>query len=117
MKSKAIVCAIAAAALSFGSLSFAQSYDQRGPDHERDARRFNHRDARNDRNFDARGTQFYNGGYLLPQYRGRQYVVNNWSAHHLPYAPGPGYHWIQVGADYALVGISNGVIAQLVLAQ
>jgi hypothetical protein len=31
MKSKAIVCAIAAASLGFASLSFAQGYDGRGP--------------------------------------------------------------------------------------
>ena len=31
MKSTAIVCAIAAASLGFGSLSFAQGYDGRGP--------------------------------------------------------------------------------------
>jgi hypothetical protein len=35
MKSKVIVCAIAAASLGFGSLSFAQGYDQRRNDDQR----------------------------------------------------------------------------------
>ena len=105
MKSKAIVSAITVAALSFGSLSFAQGsydrrgpgnyepqrvYDQRGPqqrvdtnyndrrDNDYGARRFDnnprgfyddHRDARNDRNYDARGPQFRRGGYILREYR------------------------------------------------
>lgn len=61
MKSNAIVCAIAAATLSFSSLSFAQDnrgpgrdqrYEQRGPN-DRDGRGFDRRN--NARNDDRRG--------------------------------------------------------------
>lgn len=153
MKSKAIVCAIAAASLGFASLSFAQGYDGRGqrgesprveqrgsvgpgysrddgpgygPGHgradaradDRGGRGFDHRDdrryARNDRHFDGHGPQFYRGGRIPNEYRGRQYVVNDWRGHRL-HAPPRGQQWVQVGADYALIAIATGVIAQLVL--
>ena len=133
MKSKAIICAIAAASLGFGSLSFAQGYDRRGPGGEpqryeqrgpdnnnfehRDGRNggnFDRREARNDRDFGARGPDFRRGGHIPRQYRDHQYVVNDWRAHRL--APPPrGQEWVQVGADYALIAIATGLIAQLVL--
>jgi len=31
-------------------------------------------------------------------------------------APPRGYHWVQVGADYALVAVATGVILQMLLA-
>lgn len=58
---------------------------------------------------------WYRGDRVPPQYRSRQYVVNNWRAHHLS-APPRGYHWVQYGADYMLVAIATGVIVQLILA-
>ncbi len=79
-------------------------------------RGFDHRDARNDRNFGARGPDFRRGGHIPPQYRSRQYVVNDWRGHHLS-APPRGQQWVQVGADYALIAIATGVIASLVLSQ
>jgi Ni/Co efflux regulator RcnB len=137
MKSTAIVCAIAAASLGFASLSFAQGYDGRGPRGEPprvehrgpggpgygpggpgyrpvDRRGFEHRDARNDRHFNGHGRQFYRGGHIPNEYRSRQYVVNDWRGHHL-HAPPRGQQWVQVGADYALIAVATGVIAQLVL--
>ena len=57
----------------------------------------------------------WNRGDRLPaQYRHRQYVVDNWRNHHLS-APPRGYHWVQVGGDYALIAIATGLITQLVL--
>jgi Ni/Co efflux regulator RcnB len=141
MKSKAIVCAVAAASLGFASLSFAQGYDARGPRGEvvrvvpapghvvvqgpvyapvyapaygPGQRGYDHRYARNDRHFAGHGAQFYRGGRVPNQYRGHQYVVNDWHRRHL-YAPQRGQQWVQVGTDYALVAIATGVIAQLVL--
>ena len=135
MKSTAIVCAIAAASLGFASLSFAQGYDGRGPRGEPprveyhgpggpghgpgyravDQRRgFEHRDARYDRHFNGHGRQFYRGGHIPNEYRGRQYVVSDWRGRHL-HAPPRGQQWVQVGTDYALIAIATGVIAQLVL--
>ena len=58
--------------------------------------------------------EFRRGGRLPPQYRGRQYVVNDWRGHRLS-APPRGYHWVQNGGDYLLVAIATGVILQLLL--
>ncbi|PFH04535.1 Ni/Co efflux regulator RcnB [Collimonas sp. PA-H2] len=57
---------------------------------------------------------FYRGQRLPPEYRGRQYVVDDWRAHHLN-APPRGYHWVQTGGDYVLVAISTGIILQMLL--
>jgi len=141
MKSKAIVCAIAAASLGFASLSFAQGYDGRGPRGEapigfravpapsgryvqqgpvyapvysQDDRGFDRRQARDGRRYEAQRAQYYRGGRIPNEYRGRQYVVNDWHGHHLQ-APQPGQQWVQTGADYALIAIATGVIAQLIL--
>lgn len=163
MKSKAIICAIAAASFSFASLSFADNDDRRGSDREssraeqrgpmsrngddsgrrdfdrrdrrdhrdqsnnsdqRDQRHgahdnnrgFEGHDARSHRYYNARGPQFHRGGRIPQEYRNRQYVVNNWRDHHLN-APPRGQQWVQVGADYALIAIATGVIAQLILSQ
>jgi Ni/Co efflux regulator RcnB len=54
------------------------------------------------------------GGRLANDYRGNQYVVNDWRGHHLS-APPRGSHWVQAGSDYVLVGIATGIIAQVLL--
>ncbi len=56
------------------------------------------------------------GDRLPPAYRTRHYVVDNWRGHHLRQPP-RGYHWVQVGADYVLIAIATGIIAQVLLAQ
>jgi len=58
--------------------------------------------------------EFRQGGRLPPQYRSRQYVVEDWRGHHLS-APPRGYHWVQNGGDYLLVAITTGIIMQLLL--
>lgn len=108
---------------SFGGPGYAPGYDRidgRG-DARGDGRMygpgprgFHHRNARNDRHFDGRDRQFYRGGHIPNEYRGRQHVMNDWRGRHL-HAPQRGQQWVQVGADYALVAIATGVIAQLVL--
>lgn len=132
MKSTATVCAAALAALSFGSLSFAQDFDRRGryaepPRFEQrgpvyrdmhDDRNFHSRQAdrrhmRHERRIEARGPQFHRGDRLPPPYRGQR-GMNDWQDRHL-HAPAHGQQWVQVGADYALIAIATGVIAQLVL--
>ena len=57
---------------------------------------------------------WYRGSRLPPEYRGRQYIVDDWRGHRLS-APPRGYHWVQSGSDYLLVAIATGVIAQLLL--
>ncbi|MFL6674004.1 MAG: RcnB family protein [Massilia sp.] len=54
-------------------------------------------------------------GQRLPsRYRTHQYVVDNYRSHRLS-APPRGYHWVQTGADYVLVGAATGIIAQVML--
>ena len=57
---------------------------------------------------------WYRGSRLPPEYRGRQYIVEDWRGHRLS-APPRGYHWVQSGSDYLLVAIATGVIAQLLI--
>jgi len=59
---------------------------------------------------------WYRGSRLPPQYRSRQYVVDDWRAHRLS-APPRGYYWVQAGSDYVLVAIATGVIASILLSQ
>lgn len=59
---------------------------------------------------------FHRGDRLPPQYRSRQYVVNDWRGHRLN-APPRGYQWVQVGGDYVLAAIATGLIATLILNQ
>ncbi len=95
--------------------------DRGGPDFSRhDERRNDREDYRHDDRRDAnRGAgprhDLRKGGRLPNEYRNRQYVVNDWRGHHLS-APPRGYHWVQTGSDYVLVGIATGVIASLLLA-
>jgi len=149
MKARNIVCALAAASLSLGSLSsFAQGYNRDRGDHQvaprgdnrrsddrrDDDRQFQRRDdRRGDRgdrrdmgnrgdfrgerfHYGARGPEWRRGGHIPPEYRNRQYVVNDWRSHRLS-APPRGYQWVQVGGDYVLVAIATGIIAQLLLNQ
>lgn len=58
--------------------------------------------------------RWYKGSRVPPQYRGHNYVVNDWRGHRLS-APPRGYHWIQNGGDYLLVAIATGVITQIIL--
>ena len=57
---------------------------------------------------------WYRGSRLPPEYRSRQYVVDDWRGHRLS-APPRGYQWVQAGSDYLLVAIATGVIAQLLI--
>ena len=142
MKSNAIICAIAAASLGFSALSFAQDNGRRGEredrpqfqqqadrhdprDQRRNERRAGPRDQvsydqpnerRNDRRdfYNARSPEFRRGGHLQSEYRDRQYVVSDYRMHHLS-APPRGQQWVQVGADYVLIAVATGLIAQIIL--
>lgn len=59
---------------------------------------------------------YYRGDRLPIEYRHRQYVVEDWRGHSLS-APPRGYHWVQNGADYLLVGIATGMILQIFLSR
>lgn len=57
---------------------------------------------------------YYRGERMPPQYRTRQYIVEDWRGHNLS-APPRGYQWVQSGGDYVLVAIATGIILQLLL--
>lgn len=147
MKSKAIICAIAAASLGFGSLSFAQGYDnrggpnrqnnqpprveQRGPGADRDGRdgrfggpgnfdnRMDNRDHRDARNDRQFGARGpdFHRGGRIPGEYRSRQYVVNDWRAHRLAPPQRGQQWVQVGGDYALIAIATGVIAGLVLSQ
>jgi Ni/Co efflux regulator RcnB len=75
-------------------------------------RRDNNANARRDERGAGPDHAFRRGERLPSQYRGRQYVVDDWRGHRLS-APPRGYHWVQTGGDYVLVAIGTGVILQL----
>jgi Ni/Co efflux regulator RcnB len=85
-----------------------------GPDRRNDRVDYRHDDRGPNRGAGPRH-DLHKGHRLPPEYRSKQYVVDNWRSHRLS-APPRGYHWVQTGADYVLVGIATGVIASLILA-
>ena len=139
MKMRAVVSAILALSLSMSGVAFAQrdepvqNSDQQNRQKnqarqqnknrpQNQARQQNQPQNRgqvnNNARQDERGAgpdhQYRRGDRLPTQYRGRQYVVDDWRGHNLS-APPRGYHWVQSGSDYVLVAIATGVIMQLLL--
>jgi Ni/Co efflux regulator RcnB len=81
----------------------AERFDQRGP-------RWNDRSDF----YNARGPEFRRGGHLPSSYYNRSYFVQDYRRHNLP--PPPHHHqWVQVGADYVLVAIATGIIANIIV--
>jgi len=60
--------------------------------------------------------QWRRGGRVPNEYRGNNYVVNDWRGHRLQQPP-RGYHWVGVGGDYVLAAIAGGLIAQIITGQ
>ena len=136
MPRKLILTVLAAALASGQGLAFAQGNDReqitRSPqqvqrdmqqDRNQQARQPGRGQGRNDQGRydqarDERGAgpdhAFRRGARLPAEYRGRQYVVDDWRGHRLS-APPRGYHWVQTGGDYVLIAIATGIIAQLLL--
>ena len=123
-----ILSASVAACLGLGSLAVqAQpgpppghgSQDMRHGGRHDDRGRNNDNQRRDDRRYDDRrgagpDHNWQRGYRVPPQYRSHHYVVNDWRGHHLS-APPRGYQWVQNGADYLLIVIATGVIANMVL--
>ncbi len=135
MNSKTVISVVLAMTLASGGFAFAQpnGRNDRGRNeqmqrseqrdrYDNDRGRPNYRDDRrrphDNRRWDERGAgpnhDFRRGQRLPAEYRHRQYVVDDWRGHRLS-APPRGYHWVQTGGDYVLVGIATGVILQLFL--
>lgn len=52
------------------------------------------------------------GDRLPPEYRERQYVIDDWREYHL--APPPrGYQWVGIGGDYLIVQIGSGIVLRV----
>lgn len=131
---------LTAASLLLGSVAFAQNnqHGRGGDDYPRNGPQQGQHDARRMQDDNRRGPpewmqpahrngpevahdrgagpdhNFRRGGRLPPEFRNRQYVVDNWRDHHLS-APPRGYHWVQTGGDYVLIAITTGIIAQVLL--
>jgi Ni/Co efflux regulator RcnB len=134
MNKKALLTAIAALTLISGGTAMAQGYsdhdrgrddrgrgdnaERRGPPGRDEGRGPDRRgppqrvEERREERGAGPGHDFRRGQRLPPEYRHRQYVVDNWREHHL--APPPrGYQWVQTGGDYVMVAIPTGVIFQI----
>lgn len=120
MQFKSIATAAVAATLALSSLSsFAQAYDKRDKViivQQQDKKQQVKKQQVKKQQFyyNARGPEFVRGRALPSDLRTPQYVVVNYGQHRLA-APGRGQQWVQVGADYVLVAIATGVIANIVL--
>ena len=139
MKNKTLISALVSVCLAAGSGgAFAQNHDDHRDDHRDDNRaqaehhdargdHGDHGDRRNDRNDyhpvevhrdGPRGAgprhDMMRGQRISSEYRGNQYVVDDWRGHHLS-APPRGQHWVQTGGDYVLVAVATGIIAQVLL--
>jgi Ni/Co efflux regulator RcnB len=125
------VCTLAVTALLGSTLSFADEHGHGREDENRHGRHgrqwedqlggpaaYDQRDGRwNDRrpDYNARGPEFHRGGYITREYRDRAYEVD-YREHHLSRPP-YGHRWVQVGADYVLIAIATGVIANIILSR
>lgn len=81
-----------------------------------DNRRDESFERRNDRHeyYNARRPEFRRGGYIPRDYRSPQYYITDYRAYHLS-PPPRGHQWVQVGADYVLIAIATGLIANIIL--
>lgn len=131
MKSRAVVCAIAALAMGLSGFAVAQQDKDMRADR---ANREEHRQQPSQYRDHDRGHghpvpqhmdrgrgagpnhSYYRGGRLPREYRSNVYVVDDWRGHHLRQPP-RGYHWVQTGPDYVLAAIATGVIASIILSQ
>jgi Ni/Co efflux regulator RcnB len=96
---------------------FDQRFDQRPG--QRYDQRFDQRQERwNDRRayYNARGPEFRRGGYIPREYRNPTYYITDYRPYRLP-PPPRNHQWVQVGADYVLIAIATGIIANIVLNQ
>ncbi|WP_213957750.1 MULTISPECIES: RcnB family protein [unclassified Variovorax] len=139
IRSKTI--AVIAATLAFSSVGSAFAQDRNhGPDRDGRDGRYEQRDPRQDGRHDNNGqwsndrndyrdgrhadrraypqphAEWKRGGRVPNEYRGGNYVVNDYRAYHLN-SPPRGYQWVGVGGDYVLAAIATGLIAQIIVGQ
>ena len=135
MKTSTLMTAITAMAIAFSGLAFAKDkdgdgdrdngqkfkHDKRDKFEKREDKRqekFEKREDKREERAERRGAgpdhSFYRGERLPVFYQGRGYWVDDWRGHRLS-APPRGYHWVQTGGDYVLVGNSSYIIFQVFL--
>lgn len=95
--------------------------DRREARHDRHDARHDRQDFRDGRHFDRRGypqphAEWKRGGRVPQEYRGRNYVVEDWRGYRLQQPP-RGYQWVGVGGDFVLAAIATGVIMQIITSQ
>ena len=142
MSRRTLLAALAALSLGVGGPAVAKDHDHGGPDGKHggkhgDARGWDKHDPGRhggppggvppghryddrgpggreygDRGWHDRG--FHRGERLPPDWRHRQYVVDDWRGHRLR-PPPRGYQWVQAGGEYLLVAIPTGLIVQVVI--
>ncbi|MFD1556055.1 RcnB family protein [Paraburkholderia silviterrae] len=61
---------------------------------------------------DMPAPQWHKGDRVAPEFRDRQYVVEDWREYHLK-PPPRGYHWVGVGGQYYLVRNSNWTVERV----
>ncbi|VTU12806.1 putative integral membrane protein [Variovorax sp. SRS16] len=126
IKSKSMTVAAAVLAMCMAGSAFAQDrgFDRSPERNDRFSQRHDqrgHEDFRPGRQADRHGypqprAEWHRGDRVPTEYRGRNYVVNDWRSHRLQ-APPRGYQWVGVGGDYVLAAIATGVIAQIIASQ
>lgn len=142
-KSMAVVSAALALCMAAGGAFAQDRRDDRGPNRfqpqeqqqrqyqqdrnhdgrfdRRDGFRGDRQDYRDGREMDRRGfaqphAEWRRGGRVPSEYRGRNYVVDNYRQYHLN-APPRGYQWVGVGGDFVLAAVATGIIAQIITGQ
>ncbi|WP_107311398.1 RcnB family protein [Burkholderia metallica] len=56
--------------------------------------------------------EWHRGDRLPPEFRDRQYVIDDWRGYHLS-PPPRGYQWVGVGGDHLLVQIGSGIVLRI----
>jgi Ni/Co efflux regulator RcnB len=64
--------------------------------------------------YGARSPEFRRGAHIPQEYRRSQYVIVDHHQHRLS-PPPRGQQWVQVGADYVLIAVATGLIANIIL--
>ncbi len=139
MKRSLMSIIVAVCCLGIASTALADGRGDRGDRHHHSDRYDNHRHkhhGKHDRHDDRRWhrgppprvyysppprvyyaphrARWERGARLPSRYRHDRYVVHDWHDRRFDRPP-RGYHWVNVGADYLLVGIATGVILQAIL--
>ncbi|RYF33888.1 MAG: hypothetical protein EOO26_06485 [Comamonadaceae bacterium] len=114
-----------------GPNRFQPQHQQQPHFQDRHDDRFDHRggpgwrgerqDFRPGREMDRRGfpnprAEWRRGGRVPSEFRGRNYVVDDWRGQRLS-APPRGYQWVGVGGDFVLAAVATGIIAQIIAGQ